>query len=77
MSELISSASPSADVVATTGATPLSSRLYYGALAFLAVGFPSLTLVDARAENGWTFFACGAVISGYALLGASILCRRD
>lgn len=43
----------------------------------LAVGFPSLLLVDARAENGWTFFACAAIILGYTAFAVSILTRRD
>jgi len=42
----------------------------------IVLGFGSLFFADARAENFMTFFGCTAVVSGYTLLGISIMLRR-
>lgn len=55
----------------------LSGIVFVAGAAFLAAGFPALLLVDGRAENGWTFFACAAVVFGYTAVAVSILTRRD
>lgn len=45
-------------------------------LILLAAGYPSLLLVDTRAENVWTFFGCASILLGYTSVVASILLRR-